>query len=89
MRQAQRDSGGGGVQTLSALLYTDDGLLYSPRPARIQAALDVMTVIFDHAGIQTNVDNTVGLTCQPWKFSGFLSFFSYMWNINGVFPSYW
>ena len=39
-------------QTLVVPFYTDNGILASPYPARIQEALDVLTGIFDQVGLK-------------------------------------
>ena len=49
---------------MTELFYTNDGLLASPGPARIQAALDVLTVLLDRVGLLTNVKKMVGMVCQ-------------------------
>ena len=46
---------GRSVQWMADFFHTYDGLLASPRPARLQAALDVMMGLFDRVGLQTNV----------------------------------
>ena len=59
--EAGPDGFGPAVQWMATFFYANDGLLVFPRPARIQAALDVMTGLFDRVGLQTNVDKTVGI----------------------------
>ena len=53
------------VQCLVAFLYTNDGLIASPSPNRLQAVLDVLTGLSVRVGLQTNVDKTVGMVYQP------------------------
>ena len=48
----------------SRFFYAYDGLLVSPRPARFQAELKVMTVLFDRVGLRTKINNTVEMVCQ-------------------------
>ena len=60
------DGLGRAVQWLAALFYTDDGLLASLKLDCLQEALDVLTILFDRVGIQTNVKKTVGMVCQPF-----------------------
>ena len=49
------------VQKPDAIFYMDHGLLASPRPSRIQEALDVLTGLFCWVGLRTNFDKTVGM----------------------------
>ena len=49
------------VQWIAVLFYVDDGLLDSSRPARIQAALDVLAGLFDWVGLWENITKTVGM----------------------------
>ena len=43
------------VQCLAVLFNADDGLLASPRPARIQTALDVLVGLSNRVGFHKNV----------------------------------
>ena len=61
---------GRAVQWLEAFFYADDGILASPRSARLQATLDVLTGLFDRVGLQTNVKKTVGIVFQPCRMAG-------------------
>ena len=45
------------VQQLPGFFYANNGLLDSPRTARLQAALDFLTRLFDMVGIYTNIKN--------------------------------
>ena len=58
MLVAGEEAGPGGfgraVQWIEAFVYTNDGLLAFPRPAWLQAALDVGTVLLDRVGPHTN-----------------------------------
>ena len=65
------------VQWLVAFFYTDDGLLASPRPACLQATLGVLTGLFDRFGLQTNINKTAGMVCQPYWTSGVQSYEAY------------
>ena len=49
-----------------AFFYADGGLLAFPRPARIQAVLDVLEEMLDMVDIHTNIDKTVGMVSQPY-----------------------
>ena len=77
------------VQTLYALSYEDDGILSSPTPARLQAALDVLTGLLYRVGIQFVFVNMVGMTCLPCLTSMRLSEVSYTQSMNGVGPQTW
>ena len=77
------------VQNLYTFFYMDDGLLYSPWKARLHTALNVLTGLLKHVGIQTNVINTVGMTWQPCCTSRSLLEVDYTWRMIGVGPSYW
>ena len=69
MLVAGEEAGLGGfglaVQWLAAFIYTDDGLLALPRPARLQAALDFLTVLLDRVGLQNNSKKRLGLCVIP------------------------
>ena len=43
------------------MFYANDILLDLPRPARLQAVLYVLKVLFDRVVLQTNLDKTVVL----------------------------
>ena len=49
------------VHTLAALFYADYKILASPRPSRLQEALDVLIGLFNRFGLRMNVNNTVGM----------------------------
>ena len=53
------------IQWLAEFLYVNDNLLASPRPSQLQAALVVLARIFGGVGLQTSVEKTVGIVCQP------------------------
>ena len=50
------DGFGQAVKWLAAFFYADDGLLYSPRLAWLQAALDILIGFFYKVVLQTNVN---------------------------------
>ena len=68
---------------MTALFYVGDGLLALPRPARIQAALDVLMVLFYRVGLQTIVNTLVGMVCHPCNIVGGHSEAVYMWRHGG------
>ena len=49
------------IQCLSKFFYANDGLLASPRPARIQAELDVLMILFVRIGLQTSMNKMFGM----------------------------
>ena len=51
------------VQTLVMIFYVDDRFLASPRLARIQEALGVLTGLFYRVVLRTNVDKRFIITC--------------------------
>ena len=55
---------GWAVKYLVVLFYSDYRLLTLLRPSCLQAALDVLTGIFNMVGIKTNINNMVGIFCQ-------------------------
>ena len=46
------------IQWLTALFYANDGLLASPKLDRLQAAMYVLTGLFNRVGHQTNVEKS-------------------------------
>ena len=55
------------MQKLSALFYMDDGILASPRLARLKEALDFLAKLFDRMKLCMNVEKTVGMVCQSCR----------------------
>ena len=80
---------GGVVQNLYDLFYTDDMLLASPTPARLQAPLAVLKGLFDHVWIQKKIVKIVGMTCLPCLISQSLSEVYYTRRMNRVSPKTW
>ena len=68
--------------------YSDKGILDSPRPGRLQAALDVLTVLFDRFVLHINTNNTVGIVWQPCCMDGGHSEGAYKRRITGVGTSF-
>ena len=50
---------GRAVQWMAGFFYANNGLLASPRTARIQTALDILTRMFERVILQTNINKTV------------------------------
>ena len=80
---------GWSIQWMAEFFYTDGNLLASPRPACIQVVMDVLTVLFDRVCLQTNVENTFGVVCQPCYIVGRKSETSYMRRMTAVGISFW
>ena len=53
------------VNNLATLFYVDNGILASPQLDRIQEALDFLMILFDQVCMRINVNNMVGMVCQP------------------------
>ena len=53
------------VESLVEFFYTNNRIFALPRPDWIQAALDVITVLFDSVGLQTNVKQKLGWCVSP------------------------
>ena len=58
---------------LASYFYTNDGLVASTQPERLQRNFDVLTGIFDRFHLQKNTANTVGMVCQPFHAPGSMS----------------
>ena len=57
--------GGGGP--FSAVFYADDGMVGATDPKWLQGAFSALVALFDRVGLQTNVDKTVSMACQPCR----------------------
>ena len=55
---------------LVAIFHANNGIISSSWLARIHESLDILTVISDQVGWQTNVDKTVGMTFQMCCMTG-------------------
>ena len=51
----------------SGIFYADDGVVASTDPGWIQSAFDLLTGLFDQAGLRTNVRKTVGMVCRTFR----------------------
>ena len=76
------------VKTRNMKFYADDSLLASPRPARLQEALDVLMCLFYWVGLRKNVDKMVGMICQPCRTSDRHFEVSYTWQMMLECPSH-
>ena len=50
-----------------AVFYADDGMVGATDPQWLQGAFSALVAIFDRVGLQTNVDKTVSMACQPCR----------------------
>ena len=51
----------------SAVFYADDRMVGASDPTWLQGAFSALVAIFDRVGLQTNVDKTVSMACQPCR----------------------
>ena len=57
--------------------------------ARNQAALDVLTGLFDRVGLHTNMNKKVGMVCQPYYIVNRQSEAACTHHITGLGRSFW
>ena len=74
---------------MAAFFYADDGILILHQPARLQVALDVLMRLVDRVGIQTNINNMVGMVCKPCNMSGGHLEVAYVRRMMGVGLYFW
>ena len=78
---------GGG--TFLGGFYADDGMVGATDPEWLQGAFSALVAIFDRVGLQTNVDKTVSMACQPcWAGSGNRNAEGYRRRITGEGKSF-
>ena len=58
---------------LVAYLYSDDGLVVSTQPERLQRAFDVLTGLLGWFGLRMNTRKTFSMSCQPCHNPGLVS----------------
>ena len=46
---------------MATLFYVDSGILTSSHLTRLEEVLDILTVLFDRVGLQTNMEKMVGM----------------------------
>ena len=63
--EAGPDGFGWAIQWLAAFFYVDDGLLALTNPSRLQAVLDVLTLLSNSFVLHTNVEKMFGILCHP------------------------
>ena len=63
----EEETGATGGGNFSAVFYADDGMVGASDPAWLQGAFSALVTIFDRVGLQTNVDKTVSMACQPCR----------------------
>ena len=79
----------GGEGHFSAFFYADDGMVGATDPKWLQGAFSALVAIFDRVGLQTNVDKTVSMACQPcWAGSGNRTAEGYRRRITGEGKSF-
>ena len=83
------DGFGQAVQWLAKFLYANYDLLSSPITDRLQADLDFLAGLFYWGGLQTNLNKTVGMVCQPCNIFGRHLDMTYMRQITRVGSSFW
>ena len=64
--EAGPDGFGRSVQWFATFFYSNESLLTSTRPYRLQADLDVLTGLFYRVVLQTNTNKKFGMVCQPY-----------------------
>ena len=82
--KAGLDGSGRVVQWMGEFFYTNDVIFASPIPSRLQAALDVLTVLFDMVSLNTSVEKTVVMVFQPCHIVGGHLETEYMRWMTGV-----
>ena len=73
---------------MTAFFYTDDGLVVSPHPERLQREFYDLTDLFGRSGLRTNVQKKVSMDFQPCYIPGGLSESEYMRRFTGSGASY-
>ena len=53
------------LKVKTAFLYADDGMVASTDPGWLKTAFDMLTGIFDQAGLKTNGKKNVGMVYHP------------------------
>ena len=76
------------VQELAAFLYTDDILVASPQPERLQRSFNVLTDLFNHGGLCANLQLMVSIAYWPYIIPGGLLKSVYTWRVIEIGPSY-
>ena len=79
---------GWAVQWITGLFYAYYGLLASPKLSRLQAALGILTGIFDKVSLKMDVTKTVGMVLHPCQIAGGHLEAAYKQRITGVGPSF-
>ena len=68
--EARTEGFGRAVQTLAMIFCGCNRLLDSQHMSRLQEALGVLTGLFGRVVLRKNVDNMVGMVCQPCNSAG-------------------
>ena len=68
LQAAKEEKGAkGGRGHFLAVFYADDGMVGATDPEWLQGAFSALVAIFNRVGLQTNVDKTVSMACQPCR----------------------
>ena len=70
LKTAKEEKGAKGGGHFLAVFYTDDGMVGASDPTWLQGAFSALVAIFNRVGLQTNVDKTVSMACQPCRAGG-------------------
>ena len=73
---------------LAAYFYANNVLVASNQPERLQKAFDILTSLFDHVSLCTNMAKTVGVVCQPCHAPGRMSEEAYNRRTTGRDPKF-
>ena len=81
---AKEEKGAKGEGHFLAVFYADDGMVGVTDPKWLQGAFSALVAIFGRVGLQTNVDKTVSMACQPCRTgTGNRTEEGYRWRITG------
>ena len=70
-------------------LYSDDALVASTQPEKLQRVFDVLTGLFNRVGLQTNTTRTFGMVCQSCHVPGRMFEEAYVKWTTGKVPNFW
>ena len=80
---------GRSVQNMATLFYVDSGILTSSHLTRLEEVLDILTVLFDRVGLQTNMEKMVGMVWQLYRTAGSQYEEAHTWRVTGKGLKYW
>ena len=76
------------IQSLEVCFYADDSLIALPQAVWLQCSFEVLTDLFDHVGLRTNVNKTVRMVFQPCPSPGDMSVEAYTLQMTGEGTNY-